>query len=122
MLQIERTVTVGSRLSRIEDALPKGFHELDSAELANVEGGESISNTVTTVLNTVRTVVEPGLRLAIGPLTPGERAKFHSVRRRHRRDLCPGPCPPFPSMRWSFPPSPGGAHRRYRRGVATGSQ
>jgi hypothetical protein len=39
MMQIERSVTAGPRPSRIEDALPQGFHETDPAELANVEGG-----------------------------------------------------------------------------------
>jgi lactobin A/cerein 7B family class IIb bacteriocin len=39
MMQIERTVTAVPRLSRIEGALPQGFHEADPAELANVEGG-----------------------------------------------------------------------------------
>jgi hypothetical protein len=39
MMQIERTVTAGPRLSRSEDALPQGFHEADPAELANVAGG-----------------------------------------------------------------------------------
>jgi hypothetical protein len=39
MMQIERTVTAGPRLSLIEDVVPQGFREADSAELANVEGG-----------------------------------------------------------------------------------
>jgi hypothetical protein len=39
MMQIERTVAAGPRLSRIGDALPQGFHEADPAELENVEGG-----------------------------------------------------------------------------------
>ena len=39
MTNVERTVTAGPRLSRIEDALPHGFREADPAELANVEGG-----------------------------------------------------------------------------------
>ena len=39
MMQIERTVNADPRLSRIDDALPQGFHEADLAELANVEGG-----------------------------------------------------------------------------------
>ena len=39
MTQIERTVTAGPRLSRIEDAVAQGFREADPAELENVEGG-----------------------------------------------------------------------------------